>query len=126
MGHLLNMMMKASSGAGVATVYWEHGYAGTCNTRTWAMKKNGVTVASGNGSTAASGSFTVVNGDTIYVESVSGVTGVDCNDAKAAVYRDGTDVASQTVTGLNQTASATWTVATVQATYNLISGFLSP
>ena len=126
MGHLLNMMLKASSGAGIATVYWEHGYAGTFGTRSWAMKKNGVTVASGNGSTAASGSFTVVNGDTIYVESTSGVTGTACNDAKAAVYRDGTDVASQTVTGLNQTASATWTVATVQATYNLISGFLSP
>jgi hypothetical protein len=126
MGHLLNMMLKASSGAGIATVYWEHGYAGTCGTRSWAMKKNGVTIASGNGSTAASGSFTVVNGDTIYVESTSGVTGTACNDAKAAVYRDGTDVASQTVTGLNQTASATWTVATVQATYNLISGFLSP
>lgn len=126
MGHLLNMMLKSISGAGVATVYWQHSYTGTCNTRTWAMKKNGVTVASGTGSTAASGSFTVVVGDTIYVESSSGVTGVDCNDAKAAVYRDGTDVASQTVTGLNQTASATWTVATVQATYDLVSGFVTP
>jgi hypothetical protein len=126
MGHLLNMALRGISSAGEATVYWQHSYAGTCNTRTWAIKKNGVTIASGNGSTAASGDFQVVIGDVIYVESVSGVTGVDCNDAKAAVYRDGVDVASQTVTGLNQTASATWTVATVQATYDLVSGFITP
>jgi co-chaperonin GroES (HSP10) len=120
------MSLKSKSTAGVATVYWEHSYAGTCNTRTWAIKKNGIILALGTGATGASGSFTVVNGDTIAVDSSSGVTGVDCNDAKAAVYRDGTDVASQTVTGLNQTASATWTVATVSATYNLISGFIVP
>ncbi len=126
MGHLLNMALKSTSAAGVATVYWEHGYVGTCGTRSWAIKKNGVIIADGNGSTYASGSFTVANGDTIAVDSSSGVTGAACNDAKATVYRDGNDVASQTVIGLNQTATATWTIATVQASYNLISGFLAP
>lgn len=122
MGHLLNMALKSISGAGIATVYWQHSYAGTCNTRTWAMKKNGVTIASGTGSTAANGSFTVVNGDTIYVESSSGVSGVDCNDAEVTIYRDATLVASDSVIGLNQTASASWTIATVQATYYMNSG----
>lgn len=115
-------MLKSISGAGIATVNWQHGYDGTCNTRTWAVKKNGVTVASGNGSTYASGSFTVANGDTIYIESSSGVSGVDCNDAEVTIYRDATLVASDSKTGLNQTASASWTIATVQAIYYMNSG----
>ena len=126
MGHLLNMALRGISSAGEATVYWYHEYAGVCNTRTWAIKKNGVTVASGNGSTGASGSFQVVIGDVIYVESSSGVTGVACNDAKASVFRDGAEMDSQTVFGLNQMASATWTVQTVQAYYDLVSGFITP
>jgi co-chaperonin GroES (HSP10) len=122
MGHLLNMFLKKSSDAGIATVNWSHGYITTCNTRSWAVKKNGVTIASGNGSTYASGSFTVANGDTIYIESTSGVSGTACNNAEVYIYRDATTVASQTVTGLNATASATWTIATVQATYTMQSG----
>ena len=122
MGHLLNMSLKGKSGAGVATVNWSHGYSTTCNTRSWAVKKNGVTLASGNGDTYTSGSFTVANGDTIYIESTSGVSGTACNNAQVYIYRDATIVASQTVTGLNATASATWTIATVQATYTMQSG----
>lgn len=122
MGHLLNMALRGVSNAGEATVYWTHGYTGTCSTRTWAIKKNGVTIFSGNGSTYVDGSFTVRNGDTIYIESSSGVSGTACNDANVEIRRDATVVASQSVTGLNATASASWTIATVQATYYMQSG----
>lgn len=116
------MALRGISGAGEATVYWQHEYPGTCSTRTWAIKKNGVTIASGNGSTAASGDFQVVIGDVIYIESSSGVSGTACNDAQVSILRDATEVAAQSVTGLNQTASASWTIATVQATYYMYSG----
>ena len=116
------MALRGVSNAGEATVYWTHGYITTCNTRTWAIKKNGVTIFSGNGSTYVDGSFTVRNGDTIYIESSSGVSGTDCNNANVEIRRDATVVASQIVTGLNATASASWTIATVQATYYMQSG----
>jgi co-chaperonin GroES (HSP10) len=122
MGHLLNMALRGISGAGEATVYWQHAYPGVCSTRTWAVKKNGITVASGNGSGPDSGDFQVVIGDVIYIESSSGVSGVACNDAQVSILRDATEVASQSVVGLNVTASASWTVATVQASYFMNSG----
>ena len=122
MGHLLNMALRGISSAGEATVYWQHEYPGVCSTRTFEIRKNGVLVASGNGSGPDSGTFQVVIGDVIYIESSSGVSGVACNDAQVSILRDGTEVASQFVVGLNATASASWAIATVQASYFMNSG----
>ncbi len=123
MGHLLNMFLKKSSDAGIATVFWSHAYPGSCPTRSWNVSKNGVIIASGNGNTLASGSFTVANGDTISVSETTGAnSGSSCISAYPTIYRDDTLVASDTQTGINVTATASWTIATVQATYYVNGG----
>jgi len=122
MGHLLNMSLKGKSTAGVATVNWSHGYSAICATRSWTVSKNGVVQASGNGDTYVSGSFTVANGDTISMSSTSGVSGAACQDATVSIFRDATVVATDTQTGLNVTATASWTIATVAATYTIQGG----
>jgi len=122
MGHLLNMALKGKSTAGIATVYWSHGYTGTCATRSWSVSKNGSVVASGSGDTYTSGSFTVANGDTISMSSTSGASGTACENSTVSILRDATVVATDTQTGLNVTATASWTIATVQATYYIQGG----
>jgi hypothetical protein len=123
MGHLLNMALKGKSAAGIATVYWSHFYNGTCSTRSWSVSKNSVVIASGNGNSMVSGSFTVANGDTISVSETTGASGsADCINAFPTIYRDATLVASDTKTGVNVTATASWTIATVQAIYYINGG----
>lgn len=122
MGHLLNMALKGKSTAGVATVNWSHGYLATCATRSWSVSKNGSVVASGSGSTYASGSFTVANGDTISMSSTSGASGTACQNSMVSILRDATVVATNTQIGLNVTATASWTIATVAATYTIQGG----
>jgi len=122
MGHLLNMSLRGKSAAGVATVNWSHGYLATCATRSWSVSKNAVVQASGSGDTYASGSFTVVNGDTISMSSTSGASGLACENSTVSIFRDATLVATDTQIGINVTATASWTIATVQATYTIQGG----
>ena len=126
MGHLLNMALKGKSTAGIATVYWSHGYAGTCATRSWSVSKNGNIVASGTGNTLVSGSFTVANGDTISMTETSGASGAACSGSNVSILRDATTVATDTKTGFNVVATASWTIATVQATYYIQGGTIIP
>lgn len=122
MGHLLSsaLKMSGSSAPTTATVFYEISYFGTCSTRSWSVSKNGVVQASGQ--SVGSGSFTVVNGDVISISNTSGVSGVACSGANVDIQRDGVSVASDSKAGFNQTATATWTIATTQATYNMYGG----
>ena len=126
MGHLLSSAIKMSASAvpTSATVFYEISYFGTCATRSWSVSKNGIVQASGSGTTG-SGSFTVVNGDVISISNTSGVSGAACSGAQVDIQRDGLSVASQSVTGFNATATATWTIATTQATYNMYGGAIA-
>jgi hypothetical protein len=125
MGHLLSSAIKMSASAvpTSATVFYEIAYFGTCATRSWSVSKNGIVQAAGGSS--GSGSFTVVNGDIISMSNTSGVSGVACSGAQVDIQRDGVSVASQSVTGFNATATATWTIATTQATYNMYGGAIA-
>lgn len=122
MGNLLNIALRGFNSSGIATVNWTHGYIASCTTRSFAIFKNGVQIASGNGSTYQTGSFTVAVNDVIRMDSTSGAIGTSCSGASVKIFRDATQVASNTVVGLNTTATASWTVATVQATYLLQGG----
>jgi len=124
MGHLLSsaIKMSASSAPATVTVFYDHSYFGTCATRTWNVKKNGVTQASGGGNTFASGSFTAANGDVISISCTSGTSGAACSGANVSIQKNAVDVASQTVTGFNATATATFTIDTTLASYNMYSG----
>ena len=126
MGHLLSSAIKMS-GSSVptsATVFYDIAYIGTCSTRSWSVSLNGVVQASGSGGSGSSGSgsFTVVNGDVISMSNTSGVSGAACSGASVDIQRDGVSVASNTVSGFNATATASWTIATTQATYNMYGG----
>ena len=119
------ILQSMSSVPTTVTVFYDHSYFGTCATRTWSVSKNGVVQASGNGNTTASGSFTAANGDVISISCTSGTSGAACSGANVDIQRDAVSVASQSVTGFNATATATWTIATTQAAYNMYSGAIA-
>lgn len=124
MGNLLSsaIKMSGSSAPATVTVFYDHGYSGTCATRTWSVSKNGVIQASGSGNTPTSGSFVATNGDLISITCTSGTAGAGCSGADVDIQKDGVSVASQIVTGFNATATASWTIATTSSTYNMYSG----
>lgn len=107
------------------TVFYNHGYPGICNTRVWNVNKNSVTQAQGTGNTGAGGSFTASVGDVITIFCISGTAGVDCSGANVEIQKNGVPVDSQTVTGFNATATATFTIDTTLATYNMNSGSIT-
>lgn len=118
------ILQSGSSAPTTATVFYQIGYPGSCSTRSWSVSKNGTVVASGSGSNG-SGSFTVVNGDVISISNTSGVSGISCSGATVDIQRDTVSVASNSVAGFNATATATWTIATTQATYNMYGGAIA-
>jgi hypothetical protein len=124
MGHLLSsaIKMSASSAPATVTVFYDHLYAGTCATRIWSVSKNSVVQASGGGNTGASGSFSAANGDVISITCTSGVSGAACSGATVEIQKNAATVSSQTVTGFVATATATFTIDTTSAGYNMYSG----
>lgn len=127
MGHLLSsaIKMSGSSEPATVTVFYEHLYVGTCNTRVWNVNKNSVTQAQGTGNTGASGSFTASVGDVITIFCISGASGAACSGANVEIQKNGVSVSSQTVTGFGATATATFTIDTTSATYNMYSGTIA-
>ena len=127
MGHLLSsaIKMSGSSAPATVTVFYDHAYPGTCATRTWSVSKNGVTQASGSGNTATSGSFSAANGDVISISCTSGASGVSCSGANVDIQKNTISVASQSVAGFNATATATFTIDTTSATWNMYSGLVA-
>lgn len=122
MGHLLNMGIRESSRAGKTQVFWSHGYFATCTTRSFAVYLNGSLVASGNGSTYQSGLFYAGINDVIRIDSTSGALGTDCSGAEVKILLDTTTKATNSVTGLNATATASYTINTIQGIWYLQSG----
>ena len=106
----------------VITGFWQADM-GACATASYAFSKNGSSIASGGG--AASGSFTCVVGDVVEAQMISGIKGIACNNAFASVDRNGVTVASQSVSGFNQIATATWTVTAGTTSVTLNSGLVA-
>lgn len=124
MGHLLSsaIKMSASSEPATVTVFYDHVYFGTCATRIWSVSKNSIVQASGTGNTGAGGSFSAANGDVISISCTSGASGAACSGANVEIQKNTVPVSSQTVTGFGATATATFTIDTTSATYNMYSG----
>jgi hypothetical protein len=80
----------------------------SCGTATWAFYKNLDTMASGGGE--GDGTFTCVVGDVLTAEQTSGIKGIGCDSAQAAIDRNGTQVAFDSQSGFNVSATAIYTV----------------
>jgi hypothetical protein len=130
MGHLLNMGIKMQKAASTTTttttsatitVNWFYDPFG-CTTRNYAILKNGSTVSSGGGSTAASGSFTCIVGDVLEAQSTAGIKGASCSDTVSQIDRNGVTVASDYQAGFFVTAIATWTVTSGTTSVDMYTG----
>lgn len=97
--------------AATKTVNWSYDNGG-CTGRSGSVTKNATSIFSGTG--PSSGTFTVVPGDVITVTDTTGpkATGLVCTTAQALIGSTlgGGEYASQTVTGVGVTATATYTV----------------
>ena len=139
MGHLLNMGIKMQKAAtttttstststttttttsATITVNWFYDPFG-CTTRSYAILKNGSTVSSGGGSTAASGSFTCIVGDVLEAQSTAGIKGLGCSDTVSQIDRNGVTVASDYQAGFFVGATATWTVTSGTTSVQMYTG----
>lgn len=124
MGNLLNIGIKASGISNLTDVVWQHAYPLTCATRSFAVYKNNVLQASGNGNTYQTGTFQAQNGDVIRIDSTSGASGTSCSGANVEILLDTTSKATNSVTGLNATATASYTINTTQGIWYLTSGLV--
>jgi hypothetical protein len=96
-----------------------------CATATYSFSKNGDTIASGGGIVSDNGTFTCVVGDTLTANQTSGVKGVGCDTAQAAIERNGVQVAFDSQTGFNVGATATFTVTAGTTTINMYAGLIA-
>lgn len=131
MGNLLNMAIKmqdpttttTTTTAGTKTVNWSYDNGG-CSARTGTVTKNSTSIFSGLG--PSSGTFTVVPGDVITVTDTTGpkATGPICNVANALIGSTpgGGEYASNTVTGVGVTATATYTIVSGTAANIYVQG----
>jgi hypothetical protein len=93
------------------TVIWNVSGVTGCTGMSYQIIKNSTTISSGG--TDANGSFTVDVGDTITVNNTVGPKpGLGCSTANALIGTSpgAGDYASQSVTGANLTATATYTI----------------
>jgi len=132
MGNLLNMGIKMQSAAATTTttttaatktVNWTYDNGG-CTGRSGTIIKNGSSIFTGAG--PSTGTFTVVVGDTITVTDTTGpkATGLICTSAHADIGSTpgGGEYGANNVTGVNVTATVTYTIVSGTAATIYMTG----